>query len=91
MINIHNSFKLSMSILWGSYALLLIVLGLWKGKAHIRITGIVLFGITLAKLFFYDMADMSTISKTVVMMILGVLLLTASFLYNKYKGSTENL
>jgi hypothetical protein len=33
---------------------------------------------------------MNTIAKTIVMIILGVLLLTASFLYNKYKRSTGN-
>jgi uncharacterized membrane protein len=90
MLSIHGSFKLALSILWGAYALSLIILGLWKDQKHIRITAIVLFGITLAKLFLYDMADMSTIAKTVVMMILGVLLLIASFLYNKYKSANEN-
>jgi uncharacterized membrane protein len=90
MMNIHDSFKLALSILWGVYALFLIVIGLWKNQKHIRITAIVLFGITLVKLFLYDMADMSTIAKTIVMMILGVLLLTASFLYNKYKRSNES-
>ena len=90
MARVENSFKLALSILWGSYALFLIILGLWKDLKHIRIAAIVLFGITLVKLFAYDMEDMSTISKTIVMIILGVLLLTASFLYNKYKRSTGN-
>jgi uncharacterized membrane protein len=90
MIAIHDSFKLALSILWGAYALFLIIIGLWKNQKHIRITAIVLFGITLIKLFLYDMADMSTIAKTIVMMVLGILLLTASFLYNKYKGANES-
>jgi uncharacterized membrane protein len=90
MARIENSFKLSLSILWGAYALFLIVLGLWRDWKYIRIMAIVLFGITLIKLFLYDMADMSTIAKTIVMIILGVLLLTASFLYNKYKKPVEN-
>jgi uncharacterized membrane protein len=90
MAAIENSFKLSLSILWGAYALFLIILGLWKDLKHIRIAAIVLFAVTLIKLFAYDMADMSTIAKTIVMMILGVLLLVASFLYNKYKRSTGN-
>lgn len=90
MARIENSFKLALSILWGAYALFLIILGLWKDLRHIRIAAFMLFGITLIKLFFYDIADMSTIAKTIVMIILGVLLLTASFLYNKYKRSTGN-
>ncbi|HEY0744007.1 MAG TPA: DUF2339 domain-containing protein [Chryseosolibacter sp.] len=87
---VENSFKLGLSILWGAYALFLIVLGLWKNQGYLRIAAIVLFGVTLVKLFLYDMADMSTISKTIVMIILGVLLLVASFLYNKNKRPAEN-
>jgi uncharacterized membrane protein len=90
MALVENSFKLGLSILWGAYALFLIVLGLWKNQGHLRIAAMVLFGVTLAKLFLYDMEDMSTISKTIVMIILGVLLLVASFLYNKNKRPVEN-
>jgi uncharacterized membrane protein len=86
---VGDSFKLSLSILWGAYALFLIVLGLSRNQKHIRLGAIVLFTATLLKLFAYDMADMSTILKTVVMIILGALLLTASFIYNKYKRSAE--
>ena len=80
-----QSYKLGLSILWGVYALVLIVLGIWKNKKYLRITAIVLFGITLVKLFFYDIATLNTISKTIVFVSLGLLLLIISFLYNKYK------
>lgn len=87
---VENSFKLGLSILWGAYALFLIVLGLWKNQGYLRISAIVLFGITLVKLFVYDMEDMSTISKTLVMIILGILLLIASFLYNRTKRPAQH-
>jgi hypothetical protein len=90
LARVENSFRLSLSILWGIYALMLIVFGLSRDLRHIRVGGMVLFGATLIKLFAYDMAGMSTILKTVVMIILGVLLLTASFIYNKYKRSAGN-
>ena len=89
MALVENSFKLGLSILWGAYALFLIVLGLWKNQGHLRIAAIVLFAVTLVKLFVYDMADMSTISKTIVMIILGVLLLVASFLGRCVSNSTS--
>ena len=87
LMQIDNSDRLAMSILWGAYALGLIVFGLMRAQRTIRVTGISLFGITLVKLFIYDMAAMSTISRTIVMVILGALLLLASFLYNKFKAS----
>ncbi len=48
--------KLALSILWGIYALLLIILGIWKKKKHLRIGAIALFAVTLIKLFFYDIS-----------------------------------
>ena len=81
----EQSYKLGLSILWGLYALLLIALGIWKKKKHLRIGAIILFSFTLIKLFFYDISSLNTISKTIVFVSLGVLLLIISFLYNKYK------
>ena len=82
-----QSYKLGLSILWGSYSLLLIAFGIWKSKQHLRIAAIGLFGITLVKLFFYDISHLSTIAKTIVFVSLGILLLIISFLYNKYKSN----
>lgn len=90
LAEVENSFKLSLSILWGCYGLFLVVLGLSRDLKHIRVGGIILFAITLLKLFGYDMSNMSTILKTIVMVTLGALLLTASYIYNKYKSPTEN-
>ena len=85
MAGTDQSYKLALSILWGVYSLLLIVLGIWKKLKHLRIGAIILFGVTLVKLFFYDIAHLDTIAKTIVFVSLGVLLLIISFLYNKYK------
>lgn len=81
----EQSYKLGLSILWGVYALFLIGFGIWKKKKHLRIGAIALFGMTLIKLFLYDISYLDTISKTIVFVSLGVLLLIISFLYNKYK------
>ncbi len=87
-------YKLGLSILWGAYALLLIALGIGWRRAHLRIAAIVLFGVTLVKLFAYDLASLSTVSKTIVLVVLGVLLLVMSFLYTKFKdrisGDADN-
>jgi len=77
--------KLGLTILWGVYALIVIVLGISRKRKHLRVGAIALFGITLYKLFFFDLSDLDTIAKTIVFVSLGVLLLIISFLYNKYK------
>jgi uncharacterized membrane protein len=88
-VEASQSDKLGLSILWGIYALLLIVLGIWKRRKHLRIAAIALFALTLIKLFLYDIAQMETIAKTIVFVSLGILLLIISFLYNKYKHLIE--
>lgn len=80
-----QSTKLGMSILWGLYAVLLIVLGISMGKRHLRITAIILFAVVLFKLLLYDIRQLDTLSRTIVLITLGILLLVVSFLYNKYK------
>ncbi|MBA4197433.1 MAG: DUF2339 domain-containing protein [Chitinophaga sp.] len=80
-----NQYKLGLSIIAGLYALTLISVGIFKRQKHLRINAIILLAATLVKLFFYDLASLSAISKTIVLIILGVILLIASFLYNKFK------
>ncbi len=83
---VQNTLKLGLSILWGAYSLLLIAIGIAKNIKLLRILAIVLFAITLVKLFAYDLSSYNTISKTIVFVSLGILLLIISFLYNKNKG-----
>jgi hypothetical protein len=86
LANPDRNYNLGLSILWGIYALAIIGLGIWKKKKYLRIGAIIFFGITILKLFIFDISHLSTIAKTIVFVSLGVLLLIASFLYNKFKN-----
>jgi len=83
-LHIPDGNKLGLSILWGVYALFLIVIGISKHKKHLRIAAFVLLAVTLVKLFLYDVADLPTIPKTILFISIGLLMLLVSFLYNKY-------
>ena len=89
VLKFSESTRLGLSIIWGAYALLLIILGIWKAKSHLRIGAIALFAVTLIKLAIYDISHLNTIAKTIVFVSLGLLLLIISFLYNKYKHLTH--
>ena len=84
-----SNYKLGLTILWGAYAVLLLVLGLFKKKKYLRVSGIVLISFSVLKLFFYDITHLDTLRKTIVFVSLGVLMLIASFLYNKYTKEIE--
>lgn len=94
MKNTH-SYKFGLSILSGIYALMLIALGISGKKRYLRIAAMALLGVTLAKLFFYDITRLDTIMKTILFLSLGILMLIVSFLYNKYKkhiyGETRDI
>lgn len=85
-----NAYKMGLTILWAVCSLTLIALGIFWNRKDYRIAAIVLFGIVLIKLFFYDLVELETIPKTIVFILIGVLLLIISFLYNKFKGRLYN-
>lgn len=86
----ENSKNISLSIFWGIYSVVLIILGIWKEKSYLRICGMILMGITLFKLIFYDLSFLETIAKTVIFVLLGLLLLIISYLYNRYTNKLFN-
>jgi uncharacterized membrane protein len=79
-------YRLGISILWGIYALGMVVIGIWKNRKNLRIMAISLFAVTLIKLFFYDISHLATIPRTIIFVSLGILLLVISFLYNKFRN-----
>ena len=77
--------RVGYSILWAVYALIVIFIGFRQKSRILRIAAIVLFGLTLLKVFLIDLVDISTISKTILFIALGILLLIISYLYQRYK------
>ncbi len=81
----RDQFKVGLSIIWGLYALGLVVYGISRKQKYLRLAAIVLFVITILKLFLFDLAEAGTITKTISFITLGVILLLVSYLYNRYK------
>lgn len=81
----QGQYKVGLSVVWGLFALALVVLGIRNKDRNKRLAAIALFVITILKLFTYDLSGAGTITKTISFIVLGVILLLVSFLYNKYK------
>lgn len=81
--------RVGYSILWGAYGLFLMSLGFWKKQSYLRVGAIVLLGVTLLKVFVFDMSGSSVGAKVIVFVSLGVLLLITAFLYQRYKHIIE--
>jgi hypothetical protein len=82
-----QTYKWAISVLFGIFALGLVSYGISKKKKHLRIAAIVLFVLTLIKLFAFDLMGLDTIAKTIVLVSLGLLLLTISYVYTKFKDT----
>ncbi|MBI3518401.1 MAG: DUF2339 domain-containing protein [Bacteroidetes bacterium] len=78
--------KIGFPILWGLLAFLFLFIGMKKANKTFRIVALTLIAITLIKLFIYDIKDASEAGKIVAFIILGVVLLIISFMYQKIKA-----
>jgi hypothetical protein len=75
----------TVTLLWLLTAVAIFVSGfVWKSVAT-RMAGMVLIGMTLAKLVLLDSLTFSTVQKVISYLILGVLLLVVSFFYQKFR------
>lgn len=72
----------AVSAVWGALGLALLYLGLRRAPA-LRIAGFVLFGVSLAKLFLYDLSRLSSITRALSFLAVGAVLLLAGFFYQR--------
>jgi uncharacterized membrane protein len=79
--------QLTLSIAWAAYALGLVAIGLRRDYRLVRVLAIALFAVTILKVFFVDLAALDRVSRMLSVIGLGVLLLTASYLYQRLARS----
>jgi uncharacterized membrane protein len=74
------------SLGWGVWALALIVFGFVRKNKQLRLQGLIIFVISICKVFIYDTQGMEPVYRTASFIVLGLLLLGVSFLYSKHKS-----
>jgi uncharacterized membrane protein len=78
-------YKAGLSILWSICSFIMIWLGMQNKFRPLRIISLSLFTVTLIKLFTYDILKIPPGGKIAAFILLGVLLLTVSFMYQRLK------
>jgi len=71
--------------LWGILSFIFLILGIKKQIQTLRIAALALLGLTILKLFTYDISNVSETGKIIAFILLGVLILIISFVYQKIK------
>ena len=77
--------RLSLSAIWAIYSVALIAIGFVKKHAPSRIFAIALFAVTIFKVFIFDMKGLQNIYRIISFIGLGVILLSVSFLYTRFR------
>jgi uncharacterized membrane protein len=77
------------SALWGAVGLVLLVAGLKREARRLRVGGFALFGISLAKLFLYDLAFLSSLARAASFLAVGGVLLVGGFFYQRLGTEAE--
>jgi len=79
-----NSTRTALSVMWAAYAVVLMAVGISKGRGYLRIAAFGIWCVVLAKLLLYDLIHLSLEVKTLVFITIGVLLLIVSYLYYRF-------
>lgn len=82
-LNASFAQHLALSALWTIYACALILIGVQRHSALLRWQSLALFGVTVAKVFLYDLSSLQRAYRVLSFLILGVVLLIVSFLYTR--------
>jgi uncharacterized membrane protein len=75
--------RMALSLLWIGYASVLMALGVRRRAALLRWQGLALFGLAAGKVFFYDLSFLERAYRILSFLVLGIVLLIVSFLYQR--------
>ena len=75
----------AISVLWALFSIVLMIFGFWKNRSSLRKCAIGLFVVTMLKVFLVDMSKVSTPYRVISFMVLGLMLIGASYLYYRFK------
>jgi len=88
---IRNKSSISLSLFWLMYAIALLAFGVIGRYKAVRVGGLALLLLAILKLFFVDLWSLGTLYRIISSMSLGIVLLSISFVYQKYKAAIKEI
>ena len=80
----------AVSAFWGALGLALLYVGLTRRLRVLRLGGFALFGVSLAKLFLYDLAFLNSVARALSFLAVGAVLLLGGFFYQRLSAQLES-
>ena len=81
---------LTLSVAWGLYAMILLLLGLWRSIRPLRVAALTFLVLTVAKVFLYDLSTLTGLYRVLSFLGLGVSLILVSLLYQRFVIATKD-
>lgn len=80
-----------LSLFWLVYGICMLLVGVFVRHKILRVGGLLLLMLAILKLFFYDLWNLGQLYRIVSSISLGVVLLSISFAYQKYKDKIKEM
>ena len=80
----------AVSALWGLLGLVLLYVGLVRGSRPLRYAGFAAFGVTVVKIFVYDLSNLSAVARALSFLGVGAVLLLGGFFYQRLSAEIED-
>jgi len=84
-LRVGNAAQLALSALWALVGVGALVVGLRLHRRPVRVAALALLGVTVAKVFLFDLSTLTSLARVGSFLALGVLLLLAAFAYQRLR------
>jgi uncharacterized membrane protein len=85
LLSAHQQGQMVLSVFWALVGVAVLVTGLQRDLHALRLAGLALLGVTVAKVFLFDLATLSSMYRVVSFIGLGVLLLAGAFVWQRLR------
>ena len=83
--NLKLAQQLSISVVWTIYGGAMLTLGIARRSKLLRVMALLLLGLTIFKVFLFDLSSLEKLYRIISFIVLGLILLAVSFLYQRYR------
>ena len=77
--------QLSLSVVWTIYGGAMLTIGIARRSKLLRVMALLLLGLTIFKVFLFDLSSLEKLYRIISFIVLGAILLAVSFLYQRYR------
>jgi len=91
LTNLKLAQQLSISVVWTIYGGAMLTVGIARRSKLLRVMALLLLSLTIFKVFLFDLSGLEKLYRIISFIVLGMILLAVSFLYQRYRQRLAGL